>query len=155
MEYIRLGHDLFYLFLSISCADGQRLLGLSAAGKQPLAQALERRRHDRHKVRVRKSCIELHCALDVNVEQRDHLVLLNLHDLLLRRAIHVRMHLAMLDELIISYHLLEDRMRHKVVVCAIDFALSWRPRRVGHAELELAWIGRLGQVLNQGALPDT
>ena len=61
----------------------------------------------------------------------------------------------MLNELIVSYHLLEDGMSHEVVVSAVDFALSWRPRRVGHAELELAWIGRLGQVLDQGALPNT
>ena len=79
--------------------------------------------------------------MHIDIKQWDLLSSLNLRDLLLSSAVHLIVHLAMLNELIIGNHLLELVHADEVVVDAILFAVSGRARRVRDAKAE--FIGEL------------
>ena len=89
--------------------------------------------------------------MHVDIEERDFAFSLNLEYLLLGCAVHVSVHLAVLDELVLSDHLLKGRHIHEVVVCAIDFSRAWTSRSVGDAEAEAVRIAILNQALDHSA----
>ena len=78
--------------------------------------------------------------MHIYVEEWDLLLGLNFRDLGLGGAILVRMNVLMLNELVISNHLIELLHSDKVVVYSILLAWPWLPCRSRYTEAELVRV---------------
>ena len=112
-------------------------------------------KEDWHKVWIRESFVELKSTYNIDIKQGDSSLWLDLDDLRLCRTVHVRVNLAVLNELVICNHLLKSCMINEVVVSSIDFSFPRCSRSERDWEAEFFGETAFCQRLDQCSLADT
>ena len=97
-------------------------------------QLLDWRWADEDEVGFREYRIDFLCSLDVNIKECYQLLLLELVNLGLLRAVKIRMYMAILDEFIASYLSIKSFMINEMVVLSINLAFSWLASGERHTE---------------------
>ena len=127
----------------------EAFLSLSPSLNQPVFERLKGRREDEESVGLGVDIDELLCSLDVDVKQRNPLIVLNVEDRLLIRSIEVVVDSKPLDEPLFVYHLLELVLLNEVVGHSILFTRPWLSSGIADREAKAMRV-LLSQSTNQG-----